>query len=87
MITLFHHPKTRSTRFIFLLEELGAPYRIQVVATRTRDGGAPDPADPHPNGKVPSTSDDGMVVFASSAIALYMSRPAFQRATAKDSES
>jgi len=25
MITLYHHPKTRSSRFIFLLEELEAP--------------------------------------------------------------
>jgi hypothetical protein len=31
MITLFHRPKTRSTRFIFLLEELEAPYQIQGV--------------------------------------------------------
>ncbi len=72
MITLFHHPKTRSTRFLFLLEELEAPYQIQIVTTRTRDGGAPDPANPHPNGKVPSISDDGMVVFESPAIALYL---------------
>ena len=28
MITLFHYPQTRSSRFIFLLEELGAPYQI-----------------------------------------------------------
>jgi hypothetical protein len=28
VITLFHHPQSRSTRFIFLLEELEAPYRI-----------------------------------------------------------
>jgi hypothetical protein len=34
MITLFHHPKTRSTRFIFLLEELGAPYEIRRVVDR-----------------------------------------------------
>ena len=26
VITLFHHPKSRSTRFIFLLEELKVPY-------------------------------------------------------------
>jgi len=28
MITLFHCPKTRSSRFIFLLEELEAPYQV-----------------------------------------------------------
>jgi glutathione S-transferase len=73
MITLYHRPKTRSARFVFLLEELEAPYTLQIVTTRTRDGsGAPDPANPHPHGKVPAISDDGVVVFESPAIALYL---------------
>jgi glutathione S-transferase len=73
MITLYHRPKTRSARFVFLLEELQAPYTVQIVTTRTRDGGgAPDPANPHPHGKVPAISDDGVVVFESPAIALYL---------------
>ncbi len=73
MITLYHRPRTRSSRFIFLLEELGAPYEIKLVGTRTRDGtGAIDPANPHPHGKVPAISDDGTVVFESPAIALYL---------------
>jgi glutathione S-transferase len=73
MITLFHRPKTRSTRFIFLLEELAAPYQIKLVTTRTRDGsGAADPANPHPHGKVPAIADDGVIVFESPAIALYL---------------
>jgi len=73
MITLFHRPKTRSSRFIFLLEELGAPYDIKIVNTRSRDGtGAIDPANPHPHGKVPAISDDGVIVFESPAIALYL---------------
>ncbi|HEX4618562.1 MAG TPA: glutathione S-transferase family protein [Steroidobacteraceae bacterium] len=73
MITLYHRPNTRSTRFIFLLEELEAPYEIRLVTTRTRDGGgAADPANPHPHGKVPAISDDGVVVFESAAIALYL---------------
>jgi glutathione S-transferase len=73
MITLYHHPKTRSSRFIFLLEELGAPYEIRQVTLRRADGtGAVDPANPHPHGKVPAISDDGVAVFESSAIALYL---------------
>jgi glutathione S-transferase len=73
MITLFHHPKTRSSRVIFLLEELEAPYQIKLVTTRTRDGaGAVDPANPHPHGKVPAISDDGALVLESPAIALYL---------------
>jgi glutathione S-transferase len=72
VITLFHHPKTRSTRFIFLLEELDAPYEIRAVNIRTRDGGSADPANPHPVGKVPAIMDDGALVFESPAIALYL---------------
>jgi glutathione S-transferase len=73
MITLYHRPQTRSSRFIFLLEELSAPYTVQIVTTRSRDGsGVPDAANPHPHGKVPAISNDGTVVFESAAIALYL---------------
>jgi glutathione S-transferase len=73
MITLYHRPKTRSSRFIFLLEELGVPYQIKVVTIKSRDGtGAVDPGNPHPHGKVPAISDDGVKVFESPAIALYL---------------
>jgi glutathione S-transferase len=73
MITLYHRPKTRSSRFIFLLEELEAPYQIKIVTTKGRDGtGAIDPSNPHPHGKVPAISDDGVTVFESAAIALYL---------------
>jgi glutathione S-transferase len=73
MVILYHHPRTRASRMIFLLEELGAPYTIQRVETRKRDGtGAPDPNNPHPHGKVPAINDDGVIVFESPAIALYL---------------
>ena len=72
MITLYYRPKTRATRFIFLLEELGAPYELKLVTIRGREGGAIDPANPHPHGKVPAISDDGELVFESPAIALYL---------------
>jgi len=73
MITLYHHPKTRSSRFIFLLEELGAPYTIHNVKGGDGAGGK-DRANPHPHGKVPAIrdSDSGDVVYESPAIALYL---------------
>ena len=75
MITLYHRPKTRSSRFIFLLEELGAPYEIHQVTIRGSDGsGALDAANPHPHGKVPAIRDNetGDVLYESPAIALYL---------------
>jgi glutathione S-transferase len=73
MITLYHAPKSRSTRMIFLLEEIGAPYEIKTVTIRRGDGsGALDPANPHPHGKVPAIRDGETLVFESAAVALYL---------------
>ena len=73
MITLFHCHGTRSTRFIFLLEELGVPYEIRPGRIPGPDAnGLPHPDNPHPHGKVPAISDNGEVVFESPAIALYL---------------
>jgi glutathione S-transferase len=74
MITLFHAPRSRSSRFIWLLEELGAPYQIrQVSIFRPQAGeGAPDPANPHPEKRVPCLEDNGVVITESQAIALYL---------------
>jgi glutathione S-transferase len=73
MIKLYHAAKSRSSRFLFLLEELGAPYEIERVNIRRGDGsGALDPQNPHPHGKVPVIDDDGVIVYESSAIALYL---------------
>lgn len=73
MLTLFHAPKSRSSRFIWLLEELDAPYELTVVTIRRGDGtGAVDPANPHPHSKVPAITHDGVTVFESPAIALYL---------------
>jgi glutathione S-transferase len=77
MVTLFHAPQTRSSRFVWLLEELGVPYEIKLVPMRRRDGSGQDP-DPsyrriHPHGKVPAISHNGVTIFESAAIALYLS--------------
>jgi glutathione S-transferase len=74
MLTLFHHPRTRSSRFIFLLEELGVPYDIHRIANiRRPDGsGGVDPENPHPHGKSPALKDGDTLVFESTAIALYL---------------
>ena len=73
MITLYHAPRSRSSRFIFLLEELGAPYEIARVSIRRGDGsGALDEGNPHPHGKVPAIRDGETLVYESAAVALYL---------------
>src|SRR5579872_2018756 len=73
MLTLYHAPRSRSSRMVWLLEELGTPYTLKVVNIRRADGsGAADPTNPHPHGKVPALTDDGAMIFESPAIALYL---------------
>ena len=73
MLKLYHSPQTRSSRFIWLLEELGQPYEIAYVGIRRGDGsGAPDPLNPHPDGRVPTLVHDGRMVTESAAICLYL---------------
>ena len=73
MLTLVHAPRSRSSRFLWLLEEIGEPYDIQYVSIRRSDGsGALDPANPHPHGKVPILKDGASMVFEQTAIALYL---------------
>lgn len=73
MLTLFHAPQSRSSRLVWLIEELGADCRIEYVAIRRRDGsGAADPRNPHPDGKVPALRHDGALITESAAVALYL---------------
>ena len=74
MLTLYHAPKSRSFRTLWLLEELGTPYEVKRVSIRRGDGsGARDPENPHPLGKVPAIAHDGTLVYEPTAIALYLS--------------
>ena len=74
MLKLYHSPQTRSSRIIWLLEEIGQPYDIEYVTIRRGDGsGAPDPKNPNPDGRVPTLEHDGRLVSESAAICLYLS--------------
>jgi glutathione S-transferase len=74
MITLYHAPQSRSSRMIWLLEELGAPYEIEQVSIfRPMTGlGIPDPANPHPDKQVPAIVHGDELVAESIAIVLYL---------------
>ncbi len=74
MLTLFHAPQSRSSRLVWLIEELGADCRIEYCdIRRMMDGtGAPDPKNPHPDGKVPALIHDGSLITESAAVALYL---------------
>ncbi|HEX7389158.1 MAG TPA: glutathione S-transferase family protein [Acidiphilium sp.] len=74
MITLYHAPKSRSSRMIWLLEELGAPYEIRPVSIfRPMTGeGEGDPANPHPDRRVPAVRHGDVLVAESVAIVAWL---------------
>lgn len=75
MLTLYHSPRSRSSRIIQLLEELGARDKaaVEVVDISHNDGsGTRDPRNPHPEGKVPLLVHDGVEIWESNAIILYL---------------
>ena len=73
MLKLFHSPDSRSSRFIWLLEELRVDYKLVYCTIKRRSGaGARDPRNPHPEGRVPAVLHDDRLVTEQIAIALYL---------------
>lgn len=73
MITLFNASMTRSTRVLWLLEELGAEYRIEPISIARPDGsGGPDAKNPHPLKQVPVIEHNGIVITESVVIWLHL---------------
>ena len=71
-ITLFHAPQTRSTGTLVLLEELGAPYGLNVLNMKAGDQKKPDYLALNPMGKVPAIRHRGALVTEQVAIFLYL---------------
>ena len=75
MLTLFHSPNSRSTRIIALLHAMDAMDKVDIrpVTIVRQDGsGGRDPANPHPEGKVPLLVDNGVEIWESSAIMIHL---------------
>lgn len=75
MLTLYYSPRTRSSRIIRLIDELSIwnEIDIRIVGITHNDGsGGRDPKNPHPEGKVPLLVHDGVEIWESNAIILYL---------------
>jgi len=76
VITLYHAPRSRSSRIIWLLEELGEPYKIALTSIVYGNGQGAPASDSytriHPLKKVPAIEHDGGIVYESAGIALYL---------------
>lgn len=73
MITVHHLEKSRSHRVLWLLEELGVPYQLEVYRRDPKTMLAPAAlAKVHPLGKSPVVTEDGVSVAESGAILEYL---------------
>lgn len=79
MLTLIHAPMSRSSRILWLIDEMGIADQVAVerVNIRRFDGsGARDAANPHPEGKVPvlfhDAADGRAQIMESGAVMLYL---------------
>lgn len=68
MLTVHHLETSRSTRVIWLLEELGLPYELVTYRRDVRLRAPPALAEIHPLGKAPVLVDDGLVIAESAVI-------------------
>lgn len=72
MITLYFHHTPNPVKVAIMLEETGLAYDVIGVDMYKGDQHAPDYRAINPNGKVPAITDDGVTVFDSNAILLYL---------------
>src|SRR5215469_17148172 len=68
---LYYMPRTRSSRVLWMLEEIGAPYDLTQIAGADRR--SPEHRARHPLGRVPALElADGTTMFESAAICLQL---------------
>jgi len=71
-ITVYHLPRSRSMRVLWLLEELGLDYKVDSLEYIPGKFGGDDYTKIHPLNKVPAIKDGDMVMFESVAIMQYI---------------
>ncbi len=70
-VRLYYMPRTRSSRVLWMLEEIGEPYELTEIAGAERRSAAH--RERHPLGRVPALElEDGTVMFESAAILLQL---------------
>lgn len=73
-LKLYGIPRSRGIRNIWLLHELGVPFELVEVGFGPEGCRAPSFLAINPNGHVPALDDDGLVLWESLAINLYLAR-------------
>jgi len=72
MLKFYHAPWSRSSNVLWLMEELGEPYEIELIDFR-QEGGVPEAYRAiQPNKKVPAIEHDSVVITERAAISIYL---------------
>jgi glutathione S-transferase len=72
MITIYHLDRSRSERAVWLMEELGEPYRIEHFDRLATLEAEPAYKKLHPLGSSPVIGDDGRIIAESGAVIEYL---------------
>lgn len=72
MIVLHHHPFSRASNVVWMLEEIGIDYELRYVDLAAGAHKRPEILALNPMGKVPILEDGDVVVTESAAIGLYL---------------
>ena len=67
---LHHQPRSRSTRVLWLLEEIGIPFDLTVMSREAKQ--TPEYRALHPLGRAPVLEEEGGPVFESAALILHL---------------
>jgi len=74
MLKLYGNIRSRATRCLWLLEEIGAPYELIEKTTRAEDLQSDDYLRLNPNARIPTLVDGSTVLWESMAINLYLAQ-------------
>lgn len=69
---IYHAPNSRSVRAVWLFEELGLPYELEVFPLGDAKMRTPEYLKVHPMGRVPAVTDGEVTIFESGAIVQYI---------------
>ncbi len=72
MYHIYGMPKTRATRVVWALEEIGAEYCYHLIDLAKGEGRSPDFLKLNPSGKVPVLRDGKLLLTESAAICTYL---------------
>ncbi len=74
MLQLYGNPRSRATRCLWMLEEMGEPYQLIETSTRADDLHSAEYLRLNPNARIPTLVDGNFVLWESMAINLYLAQ-------------